>query len=116
MNEVILCKQARVDGPVRVDPEQFHLDQAKPAAERVWSLWTSEAPAPAPAVPVAPAAAPPSPVAAVALPKMLVMKSGTKFLIVDEKGQTITGVEGIEPTGYKTQAAATKAIEALTNA
>lgn len=113
MNEVILCRQARVDGPVRVDPEQFRLDQAKPAGERVWSLWAGEAPAPAPVAPVAPA---PQPMQPVELPKMLVMKSGTKFLIVDEKGQTITGVDGIEPTGYKTQAAATKAIEALTNA
>lgn len=110
MNEVILCRQARVDGPVRVDPEQFHLDQAKPVGERVWSLWAGEAPALAPAAPT------PQPVQAVELPKMLVMKSGTKFLIVDEKGQTITGVDGIEATGYKTQAAATKAIEALTNA
>jgi len=107
---VVLCKQAGVDGPVRVDQKQFDLDQEKPAKERVWSEWTAKIPTPA-------AVAPVSPVSDVTLPNMLVMKEGNnKFIVVDEHGKPITDVEGIDPEGYKTQAAAGKAIEALTNA
>ena len=102
---VILCKQAGVDGPVRVDQKQFDLDQEKPAKERVWSEWTAKIPEPVAVVPAAP----------IQLPKMLVMKQGAVFIIVDDAGKAITDIEGIDVQGYKTQAAASKAIEALTD-
>lgn len=107
---VVQCKQSGVDGPVRVDRDQFEIDQQKPESERLWSEWTEGAPvvqAP-PVVPVVAAVAPPA--------VMLVMKTDGKFFVVNSTGVKITGVEGIDEDGYKTQAAATKAIEALKNA
>lgn len=42
-----------------------------------------------------------------------VMKTGSKFFVTDLQGNAVTGVEGINEAGYKTQAAAQAALAAL---
>lgn len=49
---------------------------------------------------------------AVALPKMLVTKTGKKFVVVDESGAAVT-LAGIDADGYKSEGEAWAAVTAL---
>lgn len=49
-------------------------------------------------------------------PQMLVAKKGRKFLVVDGAGDAITGIDGIDPTGYATDVEAWAAVTAVKTA
>lgn len=143
VTEVVLAKVKGVTGPVRVNKSDFDEDQEKPSGERQYSAYSGsdeaeqsaqgqrtsfealegvrpqaapsapdftpgESDAPLPVDEEKQAVAPTSPTPN----QRLVMKEGSKFFVVDGMGTKLE-IEGIDPAGYKSEAAARAAINAL---
>lgn len=141
--EVVLATVKGVTGPVRVNKADFDADQEKDSGNRIYGKYTGKDEAEqsvldqrttfdeldgvrtqaAPSAPdfsggdnISPvpmdedknAAAPTSP----SPNQRLVMKEGSKFFVVDGMGTKLE-IEGIDPAGYKSEAAARAAINAL---